>query len=392
MREGKPAAAILTGATGFLGGHLMAALLERGQRLVILGRGSADASLSNRIGKLLRWFGLDNRADQVETAEGDLLQPRCGLSQPRYQALRAKGASIIHCAADTRFSERNRREITAVNVDGLKGVLDLAADSRAPFFHHVSTAYVAGRHAGICLEQLATPPEFNNVYEETKACAEHEVAARCRHEGLAYTIIRPSTVYGDSRSGRSTRFNALYNPVRALSCVRDIYLDDLRHRGGHKARACGVALRDGGVVRLPLRVFVARRGRVDLIPVDYFVSAVMSILDHAESGAIYHLTSDRPKTIDDLAAYSQAFLRVDGIEVVEGTPNGVVLTPPEALFQRFVEPYLPYLADTRRFDRHHTVLATADLTPPPLTYEVFERCMSYATSVGWGSGRATPSG
>ena len=81
-------------------------------------------------------------------AEGDLLQPRCGLSQPRYQALRAIGAPIIHCAADTRFSERNRRAITAVNVEGLKAILDLAVDSRAPFFYHVSTAYVAGPARG----------------------------------------------------------------------------------------------------------------------------------------------------------------------------------------------------------------------------------------------------
>ena len=387
MREGKAAVVILTGATGFLGGHLMAALLQRGERLVILGRASAGVSLADRIGRLLRWFGLDDRGDQIETAESDLIQPRCGLSRPRYEALCAMGASIIHCAADTRFSERNRRAITAANVEGLKGILDLAADSHAPFFHHVSTAYVAGRCSGICPEQLVHSGEFNNVYEETKARAEQEVAVRCGREGLAYTIIRPSIVYGDSRSGRSTCFNALYHPVRSLSCIRDIYLDDIRYRGGHKARACGIALRDGGVVRLPLRVFLSRRGHVDLIPVDYFVSAVMTILQHAESGAIYHLTSDAPTTIDDLAAYSQAFLRVDGIEVVDGSSNGVPLTPPEALFQRFVEPYLPYLADTRRFDRRQAIRATAGLTPPALTYEIFERCMSYAMGVDWGNGR-----
>ena len=229
------------------------------------------------------------------------------------------------------------------------------------------------------------PREFNNVYEETKARAEHEVAARCGREGLAYTIIRPSIVYGDSRSGRSTRFNALYHPVRSLSCVRDIYLDDIRYRGGHKARACGIALRDDGVLRLPLRVFLARRGHVDLIPVDYFVSAVMTILRACGIRRDLSPHERRAQTIDDLAAYSQAFLRIDGIEVVDGSPNGVPLTPPEALFQRFVEPYLPYLADTRRFDRRQAIRATAGLAPPALTYEVFERCMSYAMSVDWGN-------
>jgi nucleoside-diphosphate-sugar epimerase len=385
MRDGNAASIILTGATGFLGGHLMAALLQRGERLVILGRASAGASLADRIGGLLGWFGLDDRRDQPDTVEVDLLQPRCGLSQPRYDALRALGASIIHCAADTRFSERNRRDITAVNVGSLKGILDLAVDSRAPFFHHLSTAFVAGHHAGTCPERLTDPPGFNNVYEETKAGAEHEVAARCGREGLAYTVIRPSIVYGDSRSGRSTRFNALYHPVRSLACIRDIYLDDIRDHGGVRARACGIALRDDRVLRLPLRVFVARRGLVDLIPVDYFVSAVMAILERAESGGIYHVTSDAPVSLDELAAYCQAFLRVDGIEVVDGPPDGVPLTPPEALFQRFVEPYLPYLADTRRFDRRQAIQATAGLAPPALTYDVFERCMNYAMRVDWGN-------
>jgi nucleoside-diphosphate-sugar epimerase len=272
----------------------------------------------------------------------------------------------------------------------LKGILDLAVDSRAPFFHHLSTAFVAGRCAGTCPEQLVDPLGFNNVYEETKARAEHEVAARCGREGLGYTIIRPSIVYGDSRSGRSTRFNALYHPVRSLSCIRDIYLDDIRDRGGARARACGITLRDDGVVRLPLRVFVARRGLVDLIPVDYFASAVMAILERAESGAIYHLTSDAPVSLDDLAAYCRAFLRIDGIDVVDGSPNGVPLTPPEALFQRFVEPYLPYLADTRRFDRRRAIQATAGLAPPALTYDVFERCMNYAMRADWGNGLAAP--
>ena len=46
--RGTAAAVILTGATGFLGGHLMAALLQRGERLVILGRASAGASLADR--------------------------------------------------------------------------------------------------------------------------------------------------------------------------------------------------------------------------------------------------------------------------------------------------------------------------------------------------------
>ena len=66
---------VLTGATGFLGGHLMAALVKSGERLIVLGRASPELSLAERVGRQLHWFGLDDRSDQVETLEGDLLEP-----------------------------------------------------------------------------------------------------------------------------------------------------------------------------------------------------------------------------------------------------------------------------------------------------------------------------
>jgi nucleoside-diphosphate-sugar epimerase len=347
---------VLTGATGFLGGHLMAALVKGGERLIVLGRASPERSFAERVRRQLQWFGLDDRSDQVETLEVDVLEPGFGLERARYEALCARGASIIHCAADTRFSERNRREITAVNVDGLKAILDFAADGRAPFFHHVSTAYVAGCRSGACSEELASPGGFNNVYEETKARAEHLVAGRCEREGIAYTILRPSIVYGDSRNGRSTRFDAMYHPVRSLAVLRDIYLDDIRLSGGQKARACGIVLQDGGVLRMPVRLFRSQCGHVDLIPVDYFVSAALSIFERPESGVICHITSDTPKRLADLVGYCQEFLKIDGIEVVDGSPDGVRLTPPEALLHRFLEPYGPYLSDTRRFERTRALL------------------------------------
>jgi nucleoside-diphosphate-sugar epimerase len=390
MARGKNAVIILTGATGFLGGHLMAALLARGKRVVILGRASEDSSLSDRISSLLAWFDLGDRRDRVEIVEADLRRPRCGLEKDGYHALCAQAGPIIHCASDTRFSERKRQEITETNLHGLERILDLAVDSQAPFFHYVSTAYVAGKLTGCCPEELVYVGDFANVYEETKARAEQEVAARCKRDGLCYTIIRPSIVYGDSRSGRSTRFNALYHPVRSLACIREIYLNDLQNQGGKKARDCGIVLEDGAVLRLPLRLLLARRGHLNLIPIDYFVTAVESILEHREAGAIYHLTSDLPKTIEDLAAYCQSFLKIQGIEIVEGPPNGIPLNPPEALFQKFMEPYLPYLTDTRTFDRRQANRATLGLEPPEFSYDVFERCMNYAVSVNWGNQRSQP--
>jgi nucleoside-diphosphate-sugar epimerase len=383
---------VLTGATGFLGSHLMAALLARGDRLVILGRASGEIGLSERIAKLLDWFGYENSRGQIEPIEVDLLKPFLGLTQHEYHALCAKRGQIIHCASDTRFSEGNRLSSTETNVHGLKEMINFAEDSRSSFFHYVSTAYVAGSTSSLCAEAPVNGDGFANVYEETKARAEKEVAARCTMNGIPYTILRPSIVYGDSRTGRANRFNALYYHVKSLYFIREIYLNDILKQGGRKSREWGIHLDDKGFLHLPLKIFVARRGYVNVIPINYFASAVLSILEKAESGSVYHITSDAPKTTEELASHCESFLRMRGIEIIYGNPSDKEsLNPAEALFDRFVEPYRPYLADTRVFERRNTDMASPGLTPPEFTYDIFERCMDYAIKVNWGNGKTSKS-
>jgi len=66
------------------------------------------------------------------------------------------------------------------------------------------------------------------------------------------------------------------------------------------------------------RVFVARRGHLNLIPIDYFVSAVECILERAEAGAIYHLTTIHPSR-SVTCRYCHSFLKIAGIEIIEGS-------------------------------------------------------------------------
>ena len=385
MAQGRAKTYVLTGATGFLGSHLMASLLEQGHRLVILGRCSGEGSLTARIARLLAWFHLEGRQGQMETAEVDLTMPALGLPQGRYDALCAEAGPIIHCASDTRFSEQNRPESIATNVHALAGMIGFAKESAAPWFHYISTAYAAGGASPCCRETPAMPGEFLNVYEETKAWAEREVAAQCGEHSIPFTIIRPSIVCGDSRDGRANRFNALYNHVKALYFIKEIYLNDIRKQGGRKSRDWGILLDDNGILHIPLRIVLPHQGTINLIPIDYFVSATLALLGHGQSGTIYHLTTDVPTTVETLASYCEAFLKIKGIEIVCGhPPDASEQNPPEALFNRFIEPYRPYLSDTRVFDRRTTDRATFGLLPPEFTYPVFERCMKYAVGANWG--------
>ena len=382
--EAKPTIA-LTGATGFLGSHLMASLLEMGHRLVILGRPAAKETLQERIVKLLRWFDLEAYLPQLELAEINFCAPRCGLSESHYAKLCAMTSQVIHCASDTSFAERNRSRIFESNVEGLKGILTFAAEARVAFLHYIGTAYAVGGDDGPCRETLPVSRTFTNVYEESKAHAEQVILDFCQKNPIPLKIIRPTIVYGNSQTGRALKFNALYLPIKSLQYIRDIFIDDILNNGGKKAQEFNIRLDDDGYLYLPMKLYLPRAGFINLIPVDYFVDAVMSVIEHPASNTFYHIASDSPLTMDTLAVYTRRLLKVKGVEVVYGTPDdSVPRSSIEDLFDRFIDPYRPYLSDVRMFERKNTESATGGSAPPELTYEIFERCMEYAMGVNWG--------
>jgi thioester reductase-like protein len=268
---------LLTGATGFLGSHIMTGLLQKGIGVAIAGRSSGSESLQERINKLLAWFGMEHAEGLLEFYETDFLRERLGLSEDEYDYLCNRGLSIIHCASDTSFSERSRERVMKSNVESLSAILDFACKSKSPCFHYISTAFASGTDREECHEDLVNPVNYTNVYEESKSQAEEMVSGRCIKEDIPYSIIRPSIVYGDSVTGRSLKFNALYIPVRSVQVIRDIYLGDIKNHNGIKAAECGIYLNDDGILHLPLKIFIPRKGSINLIPVDYFTSTVLNI-------------------------------------------------------------------------------------------------------------------
>lgn len=379
---------LVTGATGFLGSHFAFALLKAGYRVTVLARSTKKLPARDRIARLADWHGLEaGPRERLEVLEGDILDPGWAA------AAAAGGESgrfdeIVHCASNTAFAERKRAEIEAANIGGLRNVLDFAVRAGGVFFHHVSTAYAAGRKSGRCPEDWVEAGPFTNVYEETKARGEVLARDVCRREGIRLNVYRPSIVTGDSRTGRTLRFNALYFPVKAAVFLRDIYLADIRERGGKRASGLGVRLEEDGTVFMPLRIEAGREGGINLVPIDHCVDVFMAVLEGGLDGGIYHIVNPRSTGIGELAAHAQRFFRMGGIEACG--PEDFAPRPRnalETLYDSYLEAYRPYMQDLRIFDAANTaaILGAHGPACPEFDYDVFVRCMGYAVAADWGA-------
>jgi nucleoside-diphosphate-sugar epimerase len=380
---------LVTGGTGFLGSHIASELLRQGYRVVLLARSTGQVSAHTRVEQLLAWFGLGpEEKSRFEVIEACLDRPDLGLDQERYDDLAHSIDEIIHCASDTSFSERKRTEVERANIKGLEHVLDLAVRSRCYFFHHVSTAYVAGKKSGPCREEFVETTEFINVYEETKYYGERILYGKCESQGIRLNVYRPSIVYGSSQDGRSLRFNALYYPLRTILFLKNLFMRDIKEGGGTRAEQMGVKMGKDGSLHLPIRIEAGNGNGINLVPVDFFVKAFMEIMDTCLEGSVFHIVNERPKGIDELVEYTARYFDIEGIRAVHtedfdrGSRNGL-----EILFDTYVDAYKPYMTDSRTFsnDKTRSILEKKNITCPDLDYQLFAKCIEYAIETGWGA-------
>jgi nucleoside-diphosphate-sugar epimerase len=143
--------------------------------------------------------------------EGDLRRPRMGMSRETFRALAREVDGVLHIGAETRWGS-DPAEIERTNRIGTEAALELAALADAPL-HYVSTAFVpmaADRGDGGTGADDALDLERGlDAYLASKAAADAAVLA----SGVPGTVVRPSYVIGDSRSGRIARFQGLYRIV-----------------------------------------------------------------------------------------------------------------------------------------------------------------------------------
>jgi nucleoside-diphosphate-sugar epimerase len=182
--------ALVTGATGFVGSHLVGALLDAGHEVTALVRSRARAE------RLLR------PGAKVHLVLGDLANPRALAEATRDQDV------IVHAAALT--GAVNEAEFLAANREGTRNLVEAAAAGGAPHVVLISSAAAGGpSRPGVPRTGREEVDAPLTAYGRSKLASEMVL----REASLPWTILRPPTVYGP---GDTTNFLAVFRAAKRL--------------------------------------------------------------------------------------------------------------------------------------------------------------------------------
>ncbi len=344
----------VTGATGFIGRHLVECLLQRDGDVHVLVRSGSVERLEALIDK---WGPIAKQ--KIKPVIGDLHKPRLGLDDTGLAGLREAGIDhFFHLAAIydmTADEDANRR----ANVEGTRHAVELANAIPVGCFHHTSSIAVAGLHRGLFREDMFDEGQkLDHPYHRTKY--ESEKIARTQTT-VPWRVYRPAIVVGSSRTGEMDKIDGPYYFFTAIKMARH-YLPGWFPLVGPEL------------------------GYTNIVPVD-FVAAAMDHIAHQPGldGQAFHLTNPKSQRSGDMmniiarAAHApQLSLRIDA-KLLKALPKGtfsMLMALPaargvrKALLADFgiPEEVLGYIGLTAEFDTRDTerALEGSGISVPPL--------------------------
>src|SRR6476620_4477374 len=250
----------VTGATGFIGRHLVEELLaNRTGDVHVLVRETSRDRLDNLIAS---W----PESDRVKPVVGDLSEPDLGVDQAWIDEHKGKIDHFFHLAAIydmTADEERNER----LNVQGTRNAVDLANALDAGTLHHISSVAAAGAHRGLFREDMFDEGQtLPSAYHRTKF--ESEKIAR-EQSRVPWRVYRPAVVVGHSQTGVMDKIDGPYYFFKAIQKIRG-WLPEW-------APLIGPEL-----------------GYTNIVPVDYVARAMDHIAHQPDlDGQAFHLTSPK---------------------------------------------------------------------------------------------------
>ncbi|MBN1779743.1 amino acid adenylation domain-containing protein [bacterium] len=234
-----PEKVLITGATGFLGIHLLHDLLQSyGTQVHCIVRAESEDAAWQRLNGRFRFYFDQNLRDmaeeRIQVHPGDVTDMNLGLDIRAYNNLAEKLDCIIHAAADVRHAGHHS-DFHRVNVRGVETCIALARSGQDKIIHHISTlstglAFVDGPAPRLFTEfDENTAPDseetinrLSNPYIRSKLQGE-SLLFMAREEGVDARCYRVGNLVCHSKSGRfqfNIQDNAFYKMIRSLLLLR----------------------------------------------------------------------------------------------------------------------------------------------------------------------------
>ncbi|EOD43327.1 putative lovastatin nonaketide synthase protein [Neofusicoccum parvum UCRNP2] len=213
---------VLTGATGFLGKHILQQFLEDEEVLKVHCIALRNPSQLAHL-----------RSERLHLHEGNLTLPRLGLTASAATQIFSEATDIIHNAADVSFM-KTYHSLKPSNLTSTKNLLHLLLTTPgAPTsFHYISTAGIGQLSPAPIFHPTtaassAPPPDGSNGYAATKWASERvlERAAQRFFPGLRVVVHRPSSITGSGAPALDVVQNLLgaARRLRALPALERVW-------------------------------------------------------------------------------------------------------------------------------------------------------------------------
>ncbi len=257
----------VTGASGFIGRHLIEHLAKRKGDIYVLVRQQSLEKLDD----LIEQWQIDKK--RIHAIVGDISAPGLALKKADSDRLKGKIHHVFHLAAvyDLTLDAESQQ---AANIDGTRNTVKFAEAINAKCFNHTSSIAAAGLYQGIFREDMFDEARgLDHPYFSSKHESEGIVRREC---SIPWRIYRPGIVIGSSQTGEIDKIDGPYYFFKLIQKMR-------------------------AVLPAWMPTIGLEGGRINLVPVDY-VAAAMDHIAHQKDldGKCFHLTDPNPKRIGEV--------------------------------------------------------------------------------------------